>query len=65
MFCSQCGKELEENTLVCPKCGAGIGKRREDKDVVENTKKNRIKEGGPVLGKMTRKTVGNTLSYMF
>ena len=58
MFCSQCGKELEENTLVCPKCGAGIGKRREDKDVVENTKKNRIKEGEACSGKNDKENRG-------
>lgn len=58
MFCSQCGKELEENTLVCPKCGAGIGKRREDKDVVENTKKNRIKEEEVCSGKNDKENRG-------
>lgn len=28
MFCSKCGKSLENDAVVCPACGAGVGENR-------------------------------------
>lgn len=33
-FCSQCGKELEKNILICPKCGYKNKKKKKNKRLV-------------------------------
>ncbi|MDD5930561.1 MAG: zinc ribbon domain-containing protein [Spirochaetales bacterium] len=40
MLCSKCGKELDENTKVCPECGTTVS----NTENVENSKKETINE---------------------
>ncbi len=42
MFCHNCGNKLEENTIVCTKCGAVVGR--------SNYKENIKKKGSNIKG---------------
>ncbi len=36
MFCSNCGKQIEDGSLFCPSCGASVASYEEPKDEVVN-----------------------------
>ncbi|MCQ2387512.1 MAG: zinc-ribbon domain-containing protein [Clostridia bacterium] len=29
MYCSHCGKEIDDDAVICPKCGCKVGKNKE------------------------------------
>lgn len=56
MFCKTCGEEINENAVVCPKCGCLVGEFLKSEDTKEENKNGMAIAGfvcsflSPILG---------------
>lgn len=57
MFCTRCGKELDDVSLFCPYCGVEVGQTKEEIEKIEQEKDNETN----IIDLKTKVVIGLTI----
>ena len=52
MFCSKCGKQIEDDVQYCPFCGSKVNVEWEEKQEISYKKKNDYKHSNGIFSKL-------------
>lgn len=66
MFCSKCGKEIDDTAVVCPMCGVptpNFNQNQQPQVVVNNVNTNTNTNANAVLGRVKNKWVALALCF--
>lgn len=62
-YCSHCGKEVNENAVICPNCGCQVGQMEQPHIVINNSNSNTNTNVVGGFGRMKNKWVAFLLCF--